>query len=116
MSFARYLCLAGTSPRAHGITEVVHVKFLEACPRQRARMVDALEERLNLNGSLCRSSKSALHTFALGARLTDSPLVACQVLAAILRLSSRRGGCRSPRSKVRFAYSGLYLKDSIFKG
>ena len=45
---------------AHGITEVVHAKLLEACSRQRARVVDALAKRVNLNSSCVEEERVLL--------------------------------------------------------
>ena len=51
-SSAQCLCLAGTLHEAPEITEVAYAKLLEACLRQRTRVVDALAKRIILNGSL----------------------------------------------------------------
>ncbi len=59
-STARCFCLAGTSSRGPWKYRVVNAKLLEECSRQRARVVDALEKRINLNGSL-QPTQGLLH-------------------------------------------------------
>ena len=67
------LYLAGTSPRSPWNAEVVHAKLLEACSKQRARMVDALAKRVNVHGSLfCR---------LIGIQSTQSPCTPASIFS-----------------------------------
>ena len=52
---------------------VVHAKLLEACSKQRARMVDALAKRINVHGSLfCR---------LIGIQSTQSPCTPASIFS-----------------------------------
>mmetsp|Transcript_42979 Transcript_42979/g.124247 ORF Transcript_42979/g.124247 Transcript_42979/m.124247 type:complete len:92 (+) Transcript_42979:1076-1351(+) len=72
--------------RTHGISEVVHVELLEARTGQRARIVDALKKRINLDCRLSGRGQRALGALALSPQAADGALISRQVLAPVLSL------------------------------
>merc|ERR1719284_1801229 len=72
--------------RAQGVAEVIHAKLLEAGAGEVAVVVNAVEERVDLDRRLSRGRQRALRTLALGAETADRALVAREVLTAVLAL------------------------------
>merc|ERR1719473_188939 len=75
--------------RAQGVAEVIHAELLEAGAGDVAVVVNAVEERVDLDGRLGRRRKRALRTLALGAETADRALVTSEVLTAVLALEVR---------------------------
>merc|ERR1719409_41430 len=70
----------------HGVAEVVHVELLEARTRELTAVVDAIKERVNLDGGLGGRRERALCSLALRPETTQCTVVTGQVLATILAL------------------------------
>merc|ERR1740130_1042399 len=105
----------------HGVAEVIHVEFLEARTGKRARVVNTVEKRINLNGGLGGRGQCALCTLALCPQPTNGTVVSSKILAPVLALEVLHAKIHNAvvkvlATKVRVASSGLHLKDSILDG
>ena len=80
--------------------EVVHAQLFEARTREGVRIIASIEQGVNLTGGLRGRRKGALSTFALSAETAQCPVVAGQVLAAVLAL-----GVQDAESTVRLSKS-----------
>merc|ERR1719272_853772 len=72
--------------RTHRIPEVVHVQLLETCTRKCATEVDAVHQRIDLDGGLSGRRESALGTLALCPQPANGTVVAREILATVLPL------------------------------
>mmetsp|Transcript_80485 Transcript_80485/g.203498 ORF Transcript_80485/g.203498 Transcript_80485/m.203498 type:complete len:354 (+) Transcript_80485:315-1376(+) len=107
--------------RAHGIPEIVHAQLLESSTGQRARIVNAFEERVDLDRRLCGRGQGALCALTLGPQTADGTLVSSQILASVLALEILHAEIHNAvvkvlTAKVRVTSSGLHLEDAILNG
>merc|ERR1719272_144519 len=68
---------------AHGITEIIHVELFKPRAGQRARVINAIEKGIDLDGCLCGGGECALGSLALRTQAAQSSLFASEVLTTV---------------------------------
>jgi len=107
--------------RSDGVTEVVHAELLEASAGKGARIINAIEQGVDLDGGLGGRRKSALGALALGAETTKGTLVRGHILSTVLALEILDTEFDDAvveilTTKMGVTSGGLDFEDTVFNG